>query len=158
MLLLSPWLINGAQENDWELFLPYYWWDCFHKQDDMRLICCSHCLSEKQRLRRRADCQKLLHMSQFILRRIKYTKANAMGTSGSQNGKFWETKEISEVVLKHFISNTEISHLENTNVIRAPIPSRREKMVRKDWRLARMNKHFKQDIERKSRLYKEWKD
>lgn len=50
-----------------------------------------------------------------------------MGTSGSQNGKFWETKEISEVVLKHFISNTEISHLENTNVIRTPIPSRREK-------------------------------
>lgn len=29
------------------------------------------------------------------------------------------------------------------------------KMVRKDWRFAGMNKHFKQDIEKKSRLYKE---
>lgn len=30
-------------------------------------------------------------------------------------------------------------------------------MVRKDWKLAWMNKHFKQEMERKSRLYKEWK-
>lgn len=36
-----------------------------------------------------------------------------------------------------------------------PLQAGREKMVRKDWKLAQMNKHFKQDIERKSRLYKE---
>lgn len=36
-----------------------------------------------------------------------------------------------------------------------PFQAGGKKMVRKDWRLARMNKHFKQDIERKSRLYKE---
>lgn len=36
-----------------------------------------------------------------------------------------------------------------------PFQAGGKKMVRKDWRLAWMNKQFKQDIEKKFRLYKE---